>query len=142
MYRDQEQRQFARQLRNQPTPAEERLWHFLRAGKLGVKFRRQAVGAYLVDFVCFSRKLIVELDGPQHLEAKATDHDNRRSAWLAARGFRVLRFRNQSLDENIWQVVDQIQRALNEAGHVKRQPPPQPSPAQRAPGGGSRKRRK
>src|SRR5204863_4151265 len=100
MYRDQEQRNFARQLRNQPTDTEKRLWHFLRAGKLGVKFRRQAaIGAYIVDFVCFSHKLIVELDGPQHLDASARDHDNRRSEWLTSRGFRVIRFRNQALDE-------------------------------------------
>jgi very-short-patch-repair endonuclease len=72
MYRDHEQRDFARQLRNNSTPAETRLWHFLRAGKLGVKFRRQAaIGGYIVDFVCFSRRLIVELDGPQHVEDKA-----------------------------------------------------------------------
>ena len=69
MYRDQEQRDFARQLRNEATPAETRLWHFLRAGLLGVKFRRQAaIGAFIVDFVCFSHSLIVELDGPQHVE--------------------------------------------------------------------------
>ena len=71
MYRDLEQRDFARQLRNDSTPAEQRLWHFLRAGKLGVKFRRQAaIGAYGVDFVCFSHRLVVELDGPQHVEEK------------------------------------------------------------------------
>jgi very-short-patch-repair endonuclease len=56
-------------LRNDATPAEKRLWHFLRAGKLGVKFRRQtAVGAYIVDFVCIWRRLIVELDGPKHAQ--------------------------------------------------------------------------
>jgi very-short-patch-repair endonuclease len=61
MYRNQQQRDFARQLRNQATPAETRLWHFLRAGKLGVKFRRQAaIGAYIVDFVCFSHRRFVE----------------------------------------------------------------------------------
>ena len=91
MYHNQEQRDFARQLRNDATPAEERLWHFLRAGKLGVKFRRQAaIGAYIVDFVSFSHRLIVELDGPQHVEEKGQDHDARRTAWLAARGFRVI----------------------------------------------------
>jgi very-short-patch-repair endonuclease len=99
MYRDQEQRDFARQLRNNSTPAETRLWHLLRNGKLGVKFRRQAaIGAYIVDFVCFSHRLIVELDGPQHVEDKGKDHDARRTAWLASRGFRVIRFRNQALD--------------------------------------------
>ena len=124
MYHDRGQRDFARQLRNQPTQAEKRLWHFLRAGKLGVKFRRQAaVGEYVVDFVCFSHKLIVELDGPQHLEARARNHDRRRSAWLASGGFRVIRFRNQALDENIWQVVEEIRRTLSMAEHAAAQPP-------------------
>jgi len=113
MYRDQEQRDFARRLRNEPTEAENRLWHFLRAGKLGVKFRRQAaLGCYVVDFVCFSHKLIVELDGPQHLEDFSREHDQRRSEWLNSEGYRVIRFRNQSLDEDIRQVVEEIRRAL------------------------------
>lgn len=121
MYRDQEQRDFARQMRNQPTDPEKRLWWFLQAEKLGVKFRRQsAIGAYIVDFVCFSQQLIVELDGPQHLEADARAHDARRTTWLESRGFRVLRFRNQELDEGIRDVVERIKKALKA--------PPQPSP--------------
>jgi very-short-patch-repair endonuclease len=115
MYRDDDQREFARELRNQSQDAERRLWHFLRADKLGVRFRRQAaIGAYVVDFVCFTQKLIVELDGPQHLDAAAQERDQRRTAWLAAQGFRVIRFRNQALDEDIRQVVKAIERALEE----------------------------
>jgi very-short-patch-repair endonuclease len=87
MYRDHNQRQFARALRNQPTDAERRLWQFLRAQQLrGRKFRRQsAIGPYVVDFVCFADKLIVELDGPQHLDSTAVEHDKRRTKWLTAR---------------------------------------------------------
>ena len=96
MYRNETQRTFARELRNGATPAEKRLWHFLRAESLGVKFRRQAaIGAYIVDFVCLPHNLVVELDGPQHLEEKNKEHDAARTAWLTARGFRVLRFWNQ-----------------------------------------------
>jgi very-short-patch-repair endonuclease len=124
MYRNQEQRDFTRQLRNDSTLAEIRLWHFLRAGQLGVKFRRQAaIGAYIVDFVCFSHRLIVELDGPQHVEDKGKDHDARRTAWLASRGFRVIRFCNQELDEDIWLVVEEIRRALRECELGPNQPP-------------------
>jgi very-short-patch-repair endonuclease len=124
MYRDQQQRDFARDLRNQPTDAEKRLWHFLRAGKLGVRFRRQAaIGAYIVDFVCFSHRLIVELDGPQQVEDQGNNHDARRTAWLNSRGFRVIRFRNQALDEDIWGVVEEIERALGECEPDKRNPP-------------------
>ena len=80
MYCDQEQRDFARNLRDQPTDAEKRLCQFLRAEKLGAKFRRQAaIGDDIVDFVCFSHTLIVELDGPQHLEAEARMQDARRT---------------------------------------------------------------
>jgi very-short-patch-repair endonuclease len=125
MYGNQDQRDFGRQLRNDATPAEKRLWHFRRAGKLGVKFRRQAaIGTYMVDFVCFWRRLIFELDGPQHLEEQGQVHHARRTAWNALRGFRIIRFRNQALDEDLWGVVDEIKRALE-------QPPPQPSPRRR-----------
>jgi very-short-patch-repair endonuclease len=128
MYRDNKQREFARALRNQPTDAEGRLWYFLRAQKLrGRKFRRQAaIGAYVVDFVCFTDKLIVELDGPQHLEPDAVNHDKRRTAWLAARGFHIIRFRNQELDENIRAVMDAIERAIDEL-ETRAQNPPSPA---------------
>ena len=87
---------------------------------LGVKFRRQAViGAYIVDFVSLSQKLIVELDGPQHLAAEARAYDVRRTEWLESRGFQVIRFRNQELDEDIYGVVARIKKAMA---------PPQPSP--------------
>jgi very-short-patch-repair endonuclease len=105
MYRDNDQREFARALHNEPADGEMRLWHFLRAQQLrGRKFRRQArapsvadgCSPYVVDLVCFADKLIVELDGPQHLKSEA------------ARGFRAVRFRNQELDEDIRAVVDAI----------------------------------
>jgi very-short-patch-repair endonuclease len=126
MYRDTNQREFARALRNQATDAEKRLWHFLRAQHLrGRKFRRQAaIGAYIVDFVCFTDKLIVELDGPQHLEPEAVEHDKRRTAWLAARGFHIIRFRNQELDENIQLVLDTIGQAIDELEAAHNHPSP------------------
>jgi 5-methyltetrahydrofolate--homocysteine methyltransferase len=64
--------------------------------------------------MCFEQKVIVELDGPQHLGDKAQQHDHHRSDWLSSRGFKIIRFRNQALDENIWQVVEEIERALTE----------------------------
>jgi very-short-patch-repair endonuclease len=86
MYRDRNQRDFARSLRSTATTAERHLWQFLRAEQLhGHKFRRQAaIGPYVVDFVCFPRKLIIELDGPQHLESAAIQHDAIRDMWLMA----------------------------------------------------------
>jgi very-short-patch-repair endonuclease len=117
MYRDRNQCDFARTLRNEATNAEKRLWQFLRAQKLcGYKFRRQAaIGPYIVDFVCFPRKLVIELDGPQHLEAGATQHDADRDRWLTNQGYRILRFRNHELDDDIQSVVESINRALGES---------------------------
>jgi very-short-patch-repair endonuclease len=127
MYRDSDQRDFARRLRNQPTGAEKRLWFHLRAGQLnGRKFRRQAaLGAYIVDFICFAQRLIVELDGPQHFEAAAAEHDARRTAWLAERGYRVIRFRNHEVDEDVQRVVEMIRQALEVTAPT---PPHPPSP--------------
>jgi very-short-patch-repair endonuclease len=132
MYHDQQQREFARQLRNNATAAERHLWQALRAHQLdGTKFRRQAaIGPYIVDFVCFSHKLVIELDGVDHALGQSPQRDAERTAWLESRGFQVLRFWNHQLDDGLKLVVDEIRGALE-----KQIPPPQPSP----PRGGSRK---
>jgi very-short-patch-repair endonuclease len=138
MYRDKDQRDFARTLRNTPTTAEKHLWHFLRTEKLrNQKFRRQAaIGPYIVDFVCFALKLIIELDGPQHQEPTALDYDTRRTAWLSSRGFKVIRFRNQELDEDIRTVIETIERAI-ECLEVAHKNPPLPNPPRRGEGAGT-----
>jgi very-short-patch-repair endonuclease len=79
-----------------------------------------------VDFVCFSPKLIIELDGPQHLEPTAVEHDMQRTDWLSARGFHILRFRNQELDENMHAVVHAIEVALAELQANADSPLPNP----------------
>ena len=87
-----DKRDFARQLRCRSTDAERLLWRHLRRRRLAdFKFRRQEpVGTYVPDFVCYEGRLIVELDGGQHADDRA--YDERRDAWLASQGFRVLRF--------------------------------------------------
>ena len=87
---------FARELRQNQTDAEQHLWRALRGGRLsGVKFRRQyPCGAYVLDFYCPSKKLAIELDGGQHANAAAREHDARRADYLAERGITVLRFWN------------------------------------------------
>jgi very-short-patch-repair endonuclease len=139
MYRDSEQRDFARGLRNQPTGAEKELWRFLRAGQLdGHKFRRQvALGAYIVDFVCLAQRLVVELDGPQHLEDAAAEYDARRTDWLLERGYRVIRFRNHEVDEDVRLVVDKIRQALEETSPTPLHPPLPSPPLQGEGAGGS-----
>jgi len=105
---------FARRLRRRSTDAERLLWRHLRSRRLAdFKFRRQeTVGAYVPDFVCYERRLIVELDGGQHADQRAKDE--RRDAWLAGQGFRVLRFPDNYVLTNIEGTLETIWRALGE----------------------------
>ena len=86
----------ARRLRREATEAEKVLWFKLRARQLtGIKFRRQvSIGPYIVDFVSFERRLVVEIDGGQHAEPESRCYDTRRTTWLENQEFRVLRFWN------------------------------------------------
>ncbi|WP_422358091.1 endonuclease domain-containing protein [Qipengyuania flava] len=111
----------AKRMRREPTKAEARLWSIHHAGRMdGAKFKRQEqIGDYIVDFVCFAERLIVEADGSQHVENGA---DQVRDAWLKSQGFRVLRFWN----DDILRDTD----AVSEAIHAALRPPlPNPSPA-------------
>ncbi|GAA5512843.1 uncharacterized protein HI_1162 [Deinococcus carri] len=92
------------------TPEEQLLWGRLRANQLGVAFRKQqALGFYFADFVCLERKLVIELDGSQHAES---EYDAVRDAELTARGFRVLRFWNNEVRNNLPGVLERIAEAL------------------------------
>lgn len=105
---------FARQLRQQMTDAERLLWRHLRGRQLaGAKFRRQQpVGPYVADFIHFESRLIIEADGGQHNDAP---RDATRDAWLAAQGYRVLRFWNHDILTNIESVMTAVLLALKEA---------------------------
>ncbi|MCD9086327.1 endonuclease domain-containing protein [Stenotrophomonas sp. SY1] len=87
---------FAKQLRRNMTDAEQLLWRHLRAHRLlGQKFRRQQpLGPYIVDFVHFGVRVIVEADGGQHNQSS---RDAVRDAWLKSQGFKVLRFWNNEI---------------------------------------------
>ena len=117
-------KQLARDLRSNLTDAERLLWRHLRSRRLADnKFRRQQViGPYIVDFVCFERKLIVELDGGQHAESVAYDH--RRTTFLTTAGFRVMRFWNNEVLGNTNSVLESIRAACELA------PSPPPSPTE------------
>ena len=97
------QRNSAKRLRSSMSEAEKRLWYHLRAHRFcGARFRRQApIGPYIVDFVCHDARLVIELDGGQHGAARQAAHDVRRTAWLADKGYRVLRFWNLDVLRNI-----------------------------------------
>jgi len=103
---------YARQLRRNATNAEAALWRDLRSSGIGVKFRRQQpIGPYIVDFICFSHKLIVECDGGQHADSAA---DAVRDAWFAGQGFRTLRFWNHEIMGNREGVMRMILNAIKE----------------------------
>ncbi|KZC33959.1 MULTISPECIES: endonuclease domain-containing protein [Rhodanobacter] len=104
----------ARQLRNDSTDAERCLWYFLRSEQLaGHKFRRQyPLAGYIVDFVCVPARLVIELDGGQHLDALA--YDQRRTEALQREGYRVLRFWNDDVLLRTQDVLAEIFRVLEE----------------------------
>ncbi|MBA4210968.1 MAG: hypothetical protein C0454_15700 [Parvibaculum sp.] len=102
-------------LRRNMTDAERRLWSRLRNGALGYEFRRQhRLGPYIVDFVCLERRLIVEADGGQHNLETEIVRDERRTAWLESRAYRVLRFWNNEILLRTDDVVNTIWHALRE----------------------------
>ena len=98
----------ARALRRNPTEAEKLLWRELRHWQVaGYKFRRQQpIGQYIVDFICFEKQLIIELDGGQH--ADQTNYDSERDMWLREQGFSVLRFWNNDVLQNIVGIKETI----------------------------------
>ncbi len=115
-------RNFAKSLRRNMTDAEQLLWRHLRAHRLnGEKFRRQQpLGPYIVDFVHFSARLIVEADGGQHNDSR---RDTQRDAWLEQQGFTILRFWNNDILNN----TDAVLAVIFDA--VCRPLSPGPSPA-------------
>ena len=106
--------QRARTLRHAATPAERHLWTILRTSALGAKFSRQMpLGPFFADFLCRDLKLVIELDGQSH--ETRLEQDQARDAWMAAQGFRVLRFINADVLGNLEGVAIVIRAAVLEA---------------------------
>jgi very-short-patch-repair endonuclease len=107
---------FARRLRNEATDAEQHLWRYLRRGQLaGFKFRRQyPIAGYVVDFVCVPARLVLELDGGQHLDALSYDTECTRM--IEARGYRVLRFWNDDVLLRTEALLEKVLRYLPGGG--------------------------
>jgi len=105
--------EFARNLRNDQTDAESLMWRLLRdRGLGGFKFRRQhPLPPYTLDFYCHDAALVIELDGGQHVDSP---HDEKRDAWLRARGLRVLRFWNNQVLQETESVLEAVWNALME----------------------------
>jgi very-short-patch-repair endonuclease len=118
--------QRAKELRNQASPAERKLWTVLSGRKLaGFKFSRQMpVGPYFADFLCREAKLVIELDGYSH--DTRTEHDRRRNAFMKAEGYRLLQFSNADVLTNLDGVAQTIALSL-----AKTDPPPTPPASER-----------
>jgi very-short-patch-repair endonuclease len=99
------------ELRKEPTPAERKLWSRIRNDQLGTNFRRQhAIGPYIPDFCSPKAKLIIELDGSQHLQQE--QYDSARTEYLELQGYTVLRFWNNQVMSDIEGVIRAIMQAL------------------------------
>lgn len=109
-----EKRQFAKRLRREATPAENRLWQSLRGNRLnGLHFRRQhVIAGYIVDFYCHARALIIEVDGPIH--ASQVEADAQREQHLRRRGYRIMRFSNEEVFNHTEMVLAAIRKACEE----------------------------
>ena len=116
----------ARLLRRSQTPAERKLWRHLAGRRTAdAKFRRQhPIGPYIVDFVSLQHKLVIEVDGGHHNWARRSNLDEERTVRLEQRGYQVLRFWNNEVEESIEGVVEKVMEALSAGG----QPSPRSSP--------------
>ena len=101
-----------KELRRNSTSQEEILWEELRNNKLGYRFRRQhSVGGYILDFYCFAKRLIVEIDGDSHNSTK--EYDEVRDKYFSDLGYTTLRFKNKEVDDSLAKVVKKIKEASN-----------------------------
>ena len=105
--------QLARNLRNNATPQERKIWYlFLR--RFPLRFHRQkAIGPYIVDFYCHKAKLVIEIDGSQHIEQEKQENDQKRTDYLESIGLGVIRFTNRDIDHNFDGVCNQIVETIN-----------------------------
>ena len=116
IYYSPKTKNFARELRKNPTKEENKLWYeMLRTYK--PQFRRQKqIGAYIVDFYCSAAKLIVELDGGQHYEPEKIEYDNIRTTYLTSLGLTVMRFTNIEVNTNFFGVCTTIDNYIKSNG--------------------------
>ncbi|GAB3833775.1 UvrD-helicase domain-containing protein [Hymenobacter jeollabukensis] len=107
--------ELSRDMRQQPTPAEETLWEELRDRKLGAKFRRQhVIGSFIVDFVCIPALLVVEVDGDVHSDPQQAAYDAGRTHELEGLGYRVIRFTNNQVLHDMRRVLTSIRHTLGQ----------------------------
>ena len=114
MYDGKQLLSLSKNLRTKQTPWESRLWYFLRGGRFyGLKFKRQvSMGKFIVDFCCNEKKLIIELDGSQHNQID-NFIDKERDYFFKLHGYKVLRFWNNDIDDNIDGVLEKIKIVIS-----------------------------
>jgi very-short-patch-repair endonuclease len=105
---------FAREQRANAVQAEAIIWHAVRNRRCeGAKFQRQVpLGNYIQDFICFERRLVIEIDGLSHEVAEQRVADKERDGWLQEQGFRVLRLPNELVIASTELAVARIRDAL------------------------------
>ena len=104
----------AKRMRKEPTETENILWQKLRNNNLGDKFRRQhLIDDFIVDFVCLSKKLVVEVDGGYHSTSEQKEYDEQRTIILNKKGFSLIRFTNQEVLEDLKSVLQKIKTKLD-----------------------------
>jgi len=110
-------KKFAFDMRNKPTDAEKMLWNVLsNKGLEGHKFRRQhIIGDFIADFVCLKQNLIIEVDGSIHQLPENQISDAVRTRWLITEGYKVVRFTNDQVLNNIYDIIAKISKALEPA---------------------------
>jgi len=104
----------ARELRNNATSQEDKLYYqFLRRFKVRIH-RQKVIGYYIVDFYCYKAKLVIEIDGGQHFQDKKMDQDDVRTRFLESQGLLVLRFTNWEVDHQFAQVCQRIEEVVEQ----------------------------
>ena len=115
-------KQHSKKLRKNMTEAEKKLWSNIRINKLGYWFYRQKpIGDYIVDFYCPGARLVIEVDGSQHLIGETIEYDRIRDDYLSSLGLKVLRFTNTNILTNVDGVVERIVDVIN--GKIPLNPP-------------------
>jgi imidazole glycerol-phosphate synthase subunit HisF len=105
----------AEELRKNPTHEEMLLWQFLKAKKLGVRFKRQhPIWLYIADFYCHELKLVIEVDGSIHNMKEVIEHDRLREEDITRLGIDIIRFSNKEIRTKIEDVVEKISKKIKE----------------------------
>ena len=104
----------AKEMRHEPTKAEDVLWECIRNRKIDYKIRRQhIVNGFIADFICIEKKAIIEVDGGIHLSKEQQERDQFRTEILNSNGFHVIRFTNEEVLDNPYKVAKKLKTKLD-----------------------------